>query len=137
MPRALGVWLDRASARIIEWTQAGEFTIHAIRSGVEPVRKTTGHVDNVPAGRINAGVAHGRAERRHDHQLERYYRTLAKAVAGADRLVVLGPGPAREEFAAVLRATPELARALRAVEPIDTHLTDAQVVHRARVLLST
>jgi hypothetical protein len=135
MPRSLGVWLDRSRARIIDCSNGDSPTVELIESGVEPLRQSTGHIHNLPAGHGIGAVAHGSAERRRDQQLDRFYQILARRIKGVERLAILGPGPARDEFAAVVRNDQELAPALKAVEPVDARLTEAQIVARARELL--
>lgn len=135
MTRITGVWIDHTRARIFDCGSEGTPTIDTIESGTDPVRRTTGHVRNVPAGHGVGVVRHGSADRRYEQQLERFYHAVADRLRDADRLVVLGPGPARDEFAAYLRKDPDLSRALRAVEAVDARLTDAQIVARARELL--
>lgn len=135
MSRAVAVWLDHTRATLMEFAPGMSPTLGHIKSGVEPVRQSTGHIPNLPPAHGVGAVAHGSAERRHDQQLRKFYEGLAKRVEGAERVAVLGPGRAREEFAEVLRRTPGPARALKAVEPVDSRLTEAQVVARARELL--
>lgn len=135
MTRIRGVWLDHTRARVFDCGPEGTPTMETIESGVEPVRQSTGHIHNVPPGHGVGVVRHGAGERRFEQQLQRFYRDVAARLKGSRRVVVLGPGPARDEFAAFLRQDPELSKALKAVEPVDARLTEAQIVARARELL--
>jgi stalled ribosome rescue protein Dom34 len=61
-----------------------------------------------------------------------FFDDVAKALAGAHEILVIGPAQAKQEFASYLREKyPPLGKAIVAVESAD-HPTDAQVLDYAR-----
>lgn len=129
----MGVWIDHRMAkvfRVVDGRTPRSEEVLRIESDAEEVRKSaTGHIGNMPAHGVGgAGDSkHRRAENRRDQSLTDFYKRVSDAVAEADMLVIIGPGAAREEFAATLDADRRFAGRVRRIHSADTHLTDAQV----------
>lgn len=129
----MGIWIDHRSARVFRVSdgrtpRAEE--VQRIESDAEEVRKSaTGHMGNMPAHGVGgAGDAmQRRTERRRDQSLAEFYKRISDAVAEADMIVIIGPGPARDELGAAMEADRRFEGRVRRVHSADTHLTDAQV----------
>lgn len=109
------VWLDHAEARVCEF--AGEV--------VERKVVKNAHAQHLhhKSGSIGAGKAT-------DHAA--YYKEVSDAVAGAQEILVLGPGNAKLELLRYLHAhAPKVEAKVVGVETAD-HPTDKQVLAHAR-----
>lgn len=146
MVKALGIWIDHREAKLFDVTnREGEAPARRIESEVEELRKTTtGHVANLPpkAAPPRKGVhsfgSHEakHAEHRVEHELKEFYGEVAAMAKGADRIAIVGPGRAHEEFARHLQAyAPEVWSHVDFIESIDTHLTDGEIVRELRTIL--
>jgi stalled ribosome rescue protein Dom34 len=68
---------------------------------------------------------------------QHFFDDVAKALAGAHEILLIGPAQTKQEFAAYLRDKyPQLGKAIVAVENAD-HPTDAQVLSYARKHFAT
>jgi stalled ribosome rescue protein Dom34 len=110
------IWIDHAGARV--------FSLNADDAEEWAVRPHERHAHiHHKAGSIGAGKAAG------DPQ---YFKDLAAAVKDAGAILVTGPGTAKSEFAAFLKAKhPDIAAKVAAVEALD-HPSDGQLVAFAR-----
>ncbi len=146
MISALGIWIDHREAKLFDVSsREGEAPVRRIESDFEELRKTTtGHVANLPpkAAPPRKGVhsfgSHEakHAEHRVAHELKSFYGKVALAAKGAERIAIIGPGVAHEEFAHHLEAnSPDVWSHVDFIEPIDTHLTDGEVVRELRTIL--
>jgi hypothetical protein len=110
------VWIDHAGARLFSLSadDASEWTLHP--------HERHPHIHH-KAGSIGSGKAPGDPD---------YFREVAAAIADAGAILVTGPGTAKSEFAAFLKARhPEIAAKVAAVEPLD-HPSDGQLIAFAR-----
>ena len=112
----IGLWIDHEKAHIVA-LRDGDVACTSLDSNVERRSKTTGGLRMPGRNYINnATVSEKKRDRRYTDQLDKYYKNVLKAVAIADRFVILGPGAAKNEIASAARADPETANRLVSVE---------------------
>ncbi|MGH7297736.1 MAG: translational machinery protein [Polyangiaceae bacterium] len=110
------VWLDHHEARIfhIGLDDADEATLRAPKQ----------HLHRHPKGPT--------AEHEHPDDLHHFFRDLARALQGAQEILVGGPSTAKTQFLAYVHEhDSELEHRIVKVEALD-HPTDAQLVAHAR-----
>lgn len=109
------VWLDHHEARI--------FHLRLDGSDESTVRTPKQHVHRHPKGPT--------AEHNHPDDVRHFFRDVAKALEGAQEILVGGPSTAKVQFLAYVHENdPALERRIVKIEPID-HPTDAQFVAHA------
>lgn len=131
---SVGVWLDHTRAHLVEVKPDGKTSVKTIESGIEPLTRSLGHVPNQPPHGFGGGAGdreHKHTEERRRQQLAAFYTTLIKAVSPYRDIMILGHGAAPEEFAAAVRANPNLVERLRAVEHTD-RLTEGELTALVR-----
>jgi stalled ribosome rescue protein Dom34 len=110
------VWMDHHEARIFHLSLDGsdESTVVAPKQ----------HVHRHPKGAT--------AEHNHPDDMRHFFRDVAKALEGAQEILVGGPSTAKVQFLAYVREhVPALEPKIAKVEAVD-HPTDAQLVAHAR-----
>jgi hypothetical protein len=131
----VGLWLDHRHAVVVYLAHGETRTTH-IASGVERhVRSTGGSRSSLPYGPQDVSKGDG-IDRKHRLHCEQYYRKLAKAVHGAESLLILGPGEAKGEFHRHLRNGKTTPRPCIVVEPADK-MTEPQIVARVKKHFAT
>ena len=106
MERRVAIWLDHRSAKLME-LEGSEVSVREFESDVESRVKSTGGTRVPGRHYLRSASGHGsHLEHRRQHELGRYYHRLAQEVAGADEVLIWGPGTAKEEFARFLAARP-------------------------------
>ena len=112
----VGLWIDHEKAHIVA-LRDGQVACTSLDSHVERRTKTTGGL-RMPGRNYmnNATVSEKKRDRRYHDQLDKYYRNVLKALATADRLVILGPGAAKNEIASAAQSEPEIANRIVSVE---------------------
>jgi stalled ribosome rescue protein Dom34 len=110
------VWLDSREAHVYRFN-AGDVDQQRLRAH-SPFRKV-----HHKAGVVGAGHLH----------LERdYFDNIVDALRGVEEWLLVGPGPAKNQFLAHLDAhIPWLKAKMLAVEPMD-HPTDGELLDHAR-----
>ena len=109
------VWLDHHEARIFHVSLDGsqESTVSA------------------PGRHLHRHAKGATAAREHPEDLRHFFAEVARALQGAQEILVGGPSTAKTEFLAYVNEhDPALARRIAKVEAID-HPTDAQLVAHA------
>jgi hypothetical protein len=133
------IWIDAEEAVLLRSSGPTGTAAHPpaprrVLSDVPPRRRATGRGHHDPRVRSGGGAdPDDLAERRRDHLLTAYLRSVMALVPPDDRVVVLGPGPVHARLAAQLRADDLHHRRDRPIEDAPSpRLTDRQL--RARVL---
>lgn len=121
-----GVWIDHEQAVLVLVGAEGQ-EIKKVASGVEGPGRTRPDHDYTPTD----VVPEGRLERKLDARLDRFYDEVIGLFAGAESLLILGPGEAKGEFRKRVEGK-HLKGLAVAVESADK-MTDGQVA--AKVLL--
>ena len=131
--RLFGVWLDHRKAKIVE-LYGSEVRQQVIESKVERHVHATGGTQLGGRAYISAmGASERRLDERRDHEITLFYRAIAKAISGADEIVVLGSGVARGEFTKFLET--DLSIGDRVVSTIPSQeMTDPQLVARVKTI---
>lgn len=117
----VAVWIDHASAHVVELKDDGTAETTTIASNVEEVRKGTGHVTNLPPHGGGGGLGdreHTGTERRSDHAMAAFLEKVAGRIAKTDQLLILGHGQVPAEFANVVRIR-EPKMQIKGVEALD------------------
>ncbi len=130
MPRRCAVWLDHSKAWIVTFSPEGTAHVEKLESGIPASRKSTGGV------RSGTPYLHGSPTRKADderrmHQLSKFYETISAKVKDQNRILVLGPGLARQELARVLEGLPGHTKPKVMVLPAEK-MTERQLVALAR-----
>ncbi len=107
------VWLDHKEAQVYNLTAQGTKKEH--------LKKHTHEHSN------------SHADARHDQQDEHFYHEIAGKLKGADEVLLIGPGLAKNHFKTHLEKHhhAQLAQKVVGVETID-HITENQVLEHAR-----
>jgi len=137
-----GIWLDHREATLIDVTnaaQAGEApSVTRVRSGVEDKVKHFGHRPNLPpqSDARSAGSAEEKhLDRRRAQDLKTFYAEIADEVAGAKRVMILGPGQAPKELASALQGDRRFEGVVEKVESADGNLTQGEAIEKVRKAL--
>lgn len=130
MRTLMGVWICQTKAVVVRLDESGASCV-TMTSDIAPRHRSTG---GTRAGRafLHRSVnSTSREEAAREAAIERFFDEVARAVEGADELVVLGPGGARTAFAARL---PRGSMTVRAVEPAGSRSSEAQIVARVMAM---
>ena len=127
-----GVWIDRAGAYVVAFTDEGVARATRLESDVAGRRKSTGGMGGV-RGQVH-GASHTKPDRRRIEQLRGFYEEVAAAVRDFDELAVIGPGLAKKEFEATVTKRDRHPRIV-ALSAAD-EMTDPQIEARFRELLA-
>ena len=114
--RHVAVWIDHHEARIFHVDAAGldEKTLHA------------------PTHHVHKHLNGPTAEHNHPDDEHRFFTAVAHELAGAERVLIVGPGTAKLQFVRyAAKHDPALDPKIVAVETVD-HPTDRQVVAYAK-----
>jgi hypothetical protein len=130
MPKRCAVWLDHSKAWIVTFTPEGDAKVEMLESGITAMRKTTG------GARCGTPYLHGCATRKGDdekrqHQLAKFYESLIGRVRDYARVLVIGPGLARQEFHRAIETLPGHTKPKVLVRPA-ARMTERQLVALAR-----
>jgi stalled ribosome rescue protein Dom34 len=116
MPSHAAIWIDHKEART--------FHLHPESTDETTVLAPQHHIHRHPKGRGEP--------REHPDDAQRFFAAVSATLEGADAILILGPSTAKTEFSRYLRENlPKLAAGVVGVERAD-HLTDGQIVARAR-----
>ncbi len=113
------IWLDREHARLFELSETGELEIKKFQAH---------HTEH-----------HTHARDAFDHQRgeNHFFKEIASAMDGAEKLAIIGPGMAKYHFRSYLmEQKPMIARTIDKVESAD-HPSEAQVAAMARDYLES
>ena len=134
MKKHIGVWVDHEKAFIASIVKDDEMTketIFCIKSNVEGhVRLSGGSRSRTPYGPQEVASERKMHERR-KHHLRLYYQKIIRAIRGAQKIVIFGPGEAKLELEKELNESKELAAKVFAVEAADK-MTERQIAAKVR-----
>jgi hypothetical protein len=105
MPGRCAVWLDHSRASIVRFTAEGEAAIETIESGIEAVHKTTGGA-RAKAPYLHGAVSKSSEKEKRHHQLARFYDRVIDGIKDSRRILLLGPGLAKQELNKRIEALP-------------------------------
>ena len=129
----VGVWLDHREAHIMSITDNYE-DMKLINSGIEQQSRRVGNSPH--AGHFESQLmrADDSKEKARTGHLNAYYDAIIENIRGADAILVIGPGEAKDEFARRLKGT-DLGKRVETVEAAD-RMTDHQIASKIRAFFS-
>jgi hypothetical protein len=134
MKKYIGIWVDHKKAfvaSIIKDEEMKKETIHCIESKVEGrVRLSGGSRYATPYGPQDVTYEKSIEERR-KHHLRQYYQKIIRAIQGARKVLIFGPGEAKLELEKEIRKSKELAGKIVGVETADK-MTERQIAAKVR-----
>ena len=138
MTKRCGIWIDRREAVLVHLGE-DETRVERVASDVESVARRRGGSPGItskggrrrgtaggPSGGLDDALPEAKVGRRTQQALKRYYREVEDAVGDATKVVLFGPGRARDELAEVLEAEAPGRRTIWS-EPAE-RLTEPQMV---------
>jgi hypothetical protein len=128
MLNQVGVWIDRRQAIVVQFSNAGEESIH-INSGMESQeRRASDH----PEGAFEPMKvpADDTRDRKETAELGKFYDEVISHLRGAQSIYVCGPGEARKQLRNRIEETRSITGKVE-VEAADS-MTDAQFVAKVR-----
>ncbi|MGD9546747.1 MAG: hypothetical protein AB7V45_04265 [Candidatus Krumholzibacteriia bacterium] len=136
----VGVWIDHEQAHIVN-PATDQVSVRTLVSGIGKrlVRPASGPPPKGAEGNLPAAdgnlPAPGQVQRdrRYSNQLLRFYRRVAAALQGSDRIYICGPGEAKLEFRRVLELSPGMADRIIGVEAADM-MTERRLCAHIRTL---
>lgn len=128
MAQPTGIWIDRRRALILDLAARPVAIRAEIVSDVDEQRGPHEAMRHVAPHQFGGSRAH-HMERRRENALREFYQRVADAVQHEEAVVIGGPNGAGAELAALLGAASQGPRVV-AVSPLDTHLTDHEIIER-------
>lgn len=117
--RHVAVWIDHKEARI--------FHMDSTALAAQVVRAPEHHVHRHPKSETGAGAEHN-----HPSDAHAFFKSIAQALEGAERVLVVGPGTAKLQFIHyAYKQDPKLEPRIVAVETVD-HPSNGQLIAYAK-----
>jgi hypothetical protein len=108
----IGIWLDRSRAVIINLTSGRNETLSSgIEKARHPLCGTEGRCTIIPERRL---------EQRKKEIVRKYYRKIIGIIQNAGSILILGPGPAKNEFVNEIDRVKSFRCRIAGVVPADT-----------------
>lgn len=133
MQKIIGIWVGHKKAAMATLNRAGETTsIREVQSELERHVRLSGgsRTKRTPWGPQQI-ASDSKMEARHRQQLSRFYRKIIDAVAGACKIILMGPGEAKVELKKEMGKSIAVSESLVHMETCDK-LTQRQVAARLR-----
>lgn len=129
MKKQVGLWIDHKRAVIVTLSEAGE-QVQEVASNLE--KHSRYHGATHPKSPYSAQYQKGddQIDRQREEQLGKYYTNIISLLRGAQALLILGPGEARQELEKRL-AQAHLLPPATLVQPADK-MTLPQISARVR-----
>jgi len=130
----VGVWIDHATARLVELGNGSpKFISYA--SEVEPRHRFRAHPD-VPRPWHIAGGTERRDQNRREEQLKHFYDRVIESLWQADAILLIGPGEAKRELLGRMEQKGSLRARVLQTETA-SRMTDGQFLARMRRFAAT
>ena len=131
----VAVWIDHASARMVELTNGQQPKFTTIQSQVEPRHRSTGQWGVPPPGHIG-GNTESHDQNRREEQFHRFYDLVLEKLSNCDGLLIMGPGEAKHELIGRMKRMPQLhARVLKTETA--SRMSNPQMAARLRLFAAT
>jgi hypothetical protein len=127
MKKAIGLWIDHRRAVVVTLIDGAE-EIKRITSDIEQQVRYTGSAHG--SRDDTTEIRRDRQDRRFDHYLSQYYRTVIDCLLDADAILILGPGEAKGELKKQMESD-GLSEHIVGLKTTDK-LTDAQIAAKVR-----
>jgi len=129
MKKYTGIWVDHKKAFMVLITGEEE-TCTIIESNVEGhIRLSGGSRSSTPYGPQDVSSERKIDERR-KHQLKRYYEEIIRSIKDAQKILIFGPGEAKNELRKEMEKKKKLSGKIVGIEPADK-MTEKEI--RAKV----
>ncbi len=116
METLLGIWLDHSRAEVVA-IQGDEVTCSTVASDVDRKHRSLGGTRVPGKGYMSSpGASEKNVMRHRNAQITRFFKQLIPAVRDAERVLVVGPGTAKTEFAAQVEKEKPLKGRIEAVK---------------------
>ena len=126
------VWIDAREAIIVR-PQGDRAHVERIRSEVPPHHRATGHVRHDPAVRHGGSGPQAAGEPHRIEHLNHFVGDIADRLAGANALLILGPGTVHERLARLLSESDDHHGRHRVIDcEASPRLTERQLMTRLR-----
>ncbi len=127
METLVGIWLDHSRAEIVA-IQGNDVTRSTIASDVERRHKALGGTRMPGRGNLSSpGASESKVDRHRSEQIARFFKKLMPSVRNAERVLVVGPGSAKTEFAVQVEKQKSLKGRIEAVKT-KSQVTSNQLV---------
>ena len=126
--KKIGLWLDHKSATLVNFINEEPVTIK-IESDLAQTRHSTGGSREALPYAYDGGGAEGKIMEKRNHDLNKYYNKIIKAIGSAGWVYIFGPTHARDELLHKIQKAK--VKATLDVEPADK-LTQRQIVAQVK-----
>ncbi len=133
MQKNMGIWMDHKKAILVTLNEAGDTkSIHEIQSEIERHVRLSGgsRTKRTPWGPQQV-ASDSKMEARHRQQLGRFCQKIIEAVAGAYKIILMGPGEAKVQLKKAMDKSKALSESLVHMETCDK-MTHRQIAARVR-----
>lgn len=121
----MGIWIDHRNAVLVSLGN-GSATVSRLESEVESRAHSAGGWRAGGTAVAQCVSNEQRVDERHKHQLHAFYRNVIKAAEAAERVLIFGPGAAKQELAAEFGKIKGAHAEVAAVEARDK-MTEPQI----------
>lgn len=128
--KKVGIWIDHRRAVVVE-IENGVENQRTIESYVDPVSPPSGGKRTGTPWAPRTGVKENGRKEAHQHKLANFYRQVASQIGRPDRLLVMGPAKAKNEFAEIAQTLHDLSGVPMTIEAADK-MTDPQIAAMVR-----
>ena len=118
MIKHAGIWIDYRTADIFKM-EGGKTMMMTVPSEIHTGNVKGGSRSTVPWGPMDK-VSESKMLNKKNAEKESYYERVREAVAGFDRLMIIGPGMAKEEFRKFLGRSKKLHPRVIVVRTMDS-----------------
>jgi hypothetical protein len=130
MMKKAGLWIDHRKA-VLVLLDDSRVKVKTLESEVEPrLRLAGGARSKTPYGPQDI-ASEGNRDRRIQHELQRWYQTVIEQLGEVASLLVIGPGEAKQEFAAEFVRKPAHRHIPVSIETADK-MNEMQIVAHVR-----
>jgi hypothetical protein len=130
MRNPCAVWLSHKEAFVIDLHE-GSPTVRHVESNAERKHKSTGGVRSAKAYAHRSAISSARDEENRRNAWKRHYQDIFASLPSEASVLIMGPGPAKAQFASYLRDHYKSQVEIVRVEPAGK-MSEAQMVAYAK-----
>ena len=126
----IGIWIDHKEAMLVS-LEGSTPHLKRIKSDAERHFRVSG---GWKSGSITGGQSifkEQKAEQRRKHQYRKYYKKIIRHLAKSERILLLGPGEAKQELAKEISKLKSIRPEISAIEPCEK-ITDKQLTAKVK-----
>jgi hypothetical protein len=128
--KTVGIWIDRRKAVLVTIDEGNESS-EVVESELERHPGPEGSRRTSTSWGPQVKSADRQVEDRNRLVVNRFYKVIIRKIGVPDRMLVMGPAEAKQEFATLVQSTSALRRVAIKVEPAD-RMSETQVAERTR-----